>query len=182
MDDITRCTLLDLARETIRARLGEQPLPSVPPTPPLEAGGVFVTLRNGPRLRGCIGQFRIEQNLAHTVQQVALAVLSDPRFTRVPVTLQEVPQLTVEISVLSPSQRVADASAVIPGVHGVIIRRQGRLGCFLPQVAPEMGWGRDEFLSRCCADKAGLEPDAWMDPETEINVFTAEHFEQPPCR
>jgi AMMECR1 domain-containing protein len=62
------------------------------------------------------------------------------------------------------------------GVDGVYIKRGRASGCFLPQVATETGWSKEDFLSYCCAHKAGLAADAWNDPETEVNLFTAEVF------
>jgi uncharacterized protein len=184
MDNACRLALLALARQTIRAHLAGEPLPPLPDlTGEPAAGGVFVTLRNHGRLRGCIGQFQIEEEgLASTVQQVAITTLSDPRFVSRPVTLDELPAINIELSVLSAMTRQPDPCQVEPGIHGIVVRRSGRTGCFLPQVAPEMGWDRDQFLSRCCADKAGLPPDAWKDPRTELYVFTSEHFDESECQ
>ncbi len=177
MDDTCRHTLLKLARQTIRCHLAGESLPPLPQIePPIPCGGVFVTLRNRGRLRGCIGQFRSDTDLPAAVQSNAVSVLSDPRFVRSPVTLQELPQLTIEISVLSQMERAPDPAQLIPGVHGILIRRGGASGCFLPEVCTDMQWSVPEFLSRCCADKAGLDPDAWRDPGTEVYVFTSEHF------
>jgi uncharacterized protein (TIGR00296 family) len=94
------------------------------------------------------------------------------------VLLDELPGLRIEISVLSPMVRTTDPLSLIPGVHGVYIRRGGRSGCFLPQVAAEQKWDRETFLARCCEDKAGLPPDAWKEPETEVYLFGAEAFEE----
>jgi uncharacterized protein (TIGR00296 family) len=65
------------------------------------------------------------------------------------------------------------------GTHGIYIRRGFASGCFLPQVATETGWSKEEFLSHCCAGKAGMPPNAWRDPRTEVYVFTAEIIEEP---
>jgi AmmeMemoRadiSam system protein A len=180
MDDSQRHALLRLARGTIRAQLADEVLPALPAVEPeaAEYGGVFVTLRNGERLRGCIGEFRTGRNLPDAVQRMAVAALSDPRFARQPVVLQELPELNIEISVLSAMQRTQAPESLQPGVHGVYLRRGGRGGCFLPQVATEQGWGAHEMLSYCCTHKAGLAPDAWKDPETEVCLFTAEVLEE----
>jgi len=80
------------------------------------------------------------------------------------------------ISVLSPMQRTKDPLSLELGVHGILIQRGGRSGCFLPQVAPEQQWTKEQFLSYCCSHKAGLSPDAWNDPATEVYLFSAEVF------
>ena len=64
------------------------------------------------------------------------------------------------------------------GTHGIYIKQGYRSGCFLPQVATETGWSKEEFLCQCCAGKAGLSPYAWKDPRTEVLVFTAEIIEE----
>jgi AmmeMemoRadiSam system protein A len=165
--------LLLLARESIRAHLARE----LPPDPPAldvdgDYGGLFVTLYHAGRLRGCVGRLEMNGPLPAVVQNVALAVLRDARFAHQPVTAADLPRLTIEISLLSRLQHAADPLAFEPGVHGVYLRRGDRMGCFLPQVASKMHWGREEFLERCCVDKAGLPPDAWKDRDTEIYFFT----------
>lgn len=167
--------LLRLARESIAAHLAGRPLPPLPAE--LEAapfGGVFVTLKRRGRLRGCIGRFDSSTGLAETVQQVAVSALEDPRFRHQPVTADELPDIVIDISILSPMRRVEDPRALEPGRHGVYLRQGERIGCFLPQVAVEQGWDRDKLLSVCCESKAGLPPDAWKDPSTEVYLFTAD--------
>jgi uncharacterized protein len=88
--------------------------------------------------------------------------------------LTELPELSIEMSVLSAMQRTQTPELLQPGVHGVYLRHGGRGGCFLPQVATEQGWGAHEMLSYCCTHKAGLPADAWKDPESEVYLFTAE--------
>jgi len=94
----------------------------------------------------------------------------------IPVRPGELEQLDIEISVLSPLQRTEDPLSLRLGVDGVYIKRDPLSGCFLPQVADETGWTKEQFLSYCCAHKAGLADDAWKDPETEVYFFTAEAF------
>ncbi|MBI4580681.1 MAG: AmmeMemoRadiSam system protein A [Planctomycetes bacterium] len=180
MDPADKQALLTLARETIAAQLGGRALPELPAlaSEPAELGGVFVTLHNERRLRGCIGRFNPDGGLAETVQAMAVATLGDPRFRHSPVASPELPELRIEVSVLSKMRRTTDPASLEPGVHGVYIRRGGHSGCFLPQVATELGWDRETFLSRCCADKAGLPPDAWKYPDTEVHLFTSEAFEE----
>jgi uncharacterized protein (TIGR00296 family) len=101
---------------------------------------------------------------------------SDPRFFANPITPRELKELDVEISVLSPLQRTDDPLSLRLGVDGIYIKKGRASGCFLPQVATETGWSKEEFLSYCCAHKAGLAADAWKDPKTEVHLFTADVF------
>lgn len=178
MDETQRRVLLTLARETIRAHLNEQPLPPLPAIEdePADFAGAFVTLHNHGRLRGCIGRFNPSGGLAQTVQEMAVAALQDPRFRQWPVTAAEIGDIDIEISVLSPMVRTDDPPSLVPGVHGVFIRKGPYTGCFLPQVATEQRWSAEQLLSQCCAHKAGLPADAWKDPETEVYLFTSEVF------
>jgi uncharacterized protein (TIGR00296 family) len=91
-------------------------------------------------------------------------------------TVDELNQLGIEISVLSPLERTDDPLSLRPGTDGIYIKKGFASGCFLPQVATEAGWSKEEFLSYCCAHKAGLSSDAWKDPDTEVYLFTAEVF------
>ena len=174
-----RSTLLRIARETVQARLQGDPRPRVSvQSPALQAPcGAFVTLKNRGRLRGCIGTFVARAPLHQTVQDMAEGALRDPRFVAAPVTARELPDLDVEISVLSPLERTRDPLAEIElGRHGILVEGPYGSGCFLPQVATETGWSKEEFLSHCCAGKAGLDPDAWRQPGTTVYRFEAEVF------
>jgi len=178
MNEAEQQTVLKLVRDTIRAKLAGESLPVLPQIP-LKAedfGGTFVTLRHAGRLRGCMGRFQPDKGLAETAQEVALSALTDPRFRDWPVTCSELSAIEIEVSVLSSLERTDDPLSLEPGVHGIYIRQGGRAGCFLPQVATEQGWDREEFLSRCCSGKAGLPVDAWKDPRSEVYLFTAEAF------
>ena len=139
--------------------------------------GCFVTLKNQGQLRGCIGQFTSEIPLIELVVEMAKAsATGDPRFLADPITTNELEQLDIEISVLSPLQRTNEPLGLRLGIDGIYIKKGGASGCFLPQVATETGWSKEEFLSYCCAHKAGLSPDAWKDMETEVYLFTADVF------
>jgi AmmeMemoRadiSam system protein A len=138
-----------------------------------EPRGAFVTLhtRQG-ELRGCIGTILPAGPLDETVCRMAVAAaVEDPRFP--PVTLGEAPSLRFEISALTVPEPVPDPAAIQVGRHGLIASRGGRKGLLLPQVAPEWGWDRREFLEHTCR-KAGLPPDAWKDPATRLEWFEAE--------
>ncbi|MFH0911089.1 MAG: AmmeMemoRadiSam system protein B [Planctomycetota bacterium] len=178
-DPGARGELLAIARASVEAAL--KGLPYEPSRPEraalLERGGCFVTLKNQGRLRGCLGRFEADLPLYQAVSRMARAsATEDSRFRYDPVRLSELPRLSIEISALSPRRRVSSWKEVRLGRDGVVVRRGFRSGVFLPQVATETGWGLEEFLDHLCRDKAGLEPDAYKDPETVIEVFDAEVF------
>jgi AmmeMemoRadiSam system protein A len=179
MNDTQKQTLLKIARDTVEAVItsGAVPKPESG-DPELNAHcGCFVTLKNQGQLRGCIGQFTSEKPLVELVVEMAKAsATSDPRFFADPVTADELEQLDVEISVLSPLERTDEPLSLRLGVDGIYIKKGCVSGCFLPQVATETGWSKEEFFSYCCAHKAGLPADAWKDPSTEVYLFTAEVF------
>ncbi len=174
-----RRTLLRIARETAAAALEGRPRPDVTvESEALKAPcGCFVTFKNRGRLRGCIGTFSAEKPLYETAQEMAEAALRDPRFTVHPVTADELARIDIEISALTPMKKVTDPLAEIElGRHGIQVGSGFRRGVFLPQVATETGWSLEEFLSQCCAGKAGLAPDAWRDPNVDVYRFEAEVF------
>lgn len=139
-------------------------------------GGAFVTFHRGPELRGCVGTFAPTKDLAATLEQVTRSSLGDPRFTDNPIHLEELPKLTIEISILSDLERTNDPLGLILGTHGIMVRRGDSAGCFLPKVGSERVWTAEEFLSQCCTLKAHLPADAWRKPETAVYLFTAEAF------
>ena len=137
------------------------PLPRGMSPAAMERRGVFVTLKKHGELRGCIGRMVPDRPLATLVGAMALqAAFEDPRFR--PVTLDEVPKLEVEISVLTPMKPVLGPSEIVVGRDGVLLQKGGRSAVFLPQVAPEQGWQRDEMLDNL-ARKAGLPDKAWRE-------------------
>lgn len=139
-------------------------------------GGVFVTLWRGSRLRGCIGTLETVEDLTRVIPELTRATLGDDRFVDDRVRAQELSELRIELSLLSDAMRTRDPLSLVPGTHGVIVRRGARSGCFLPKVAAERGWTAEETLRHCCELKAGLPGDSWRDPETQILLFTAETF------
>ena len=193
LSDDDRRTLLRIARETMQAALSggsekvsgtlrlSRKVPdafSDPESPALQQPcGCFVSLHNGRQLRGCIGTFQARAPLVQTVVQMASASLRDPRFVGNPVTAAELPKIDIEISVLSPLERTQDPMKDVElGRHGICIQGPYGSGCFLPQVATETGWSKEQFLSQCCAHKAGMPPDAWKSPEITVYRFEAEVF------
>jgi AmmeMemoRadiSam system protein A len=174
--------LLKVARDTIEAVIaGEAPPKPKSDDPQLNAHcGCFVTLKNHDELRGCIGQFISDKPLIELIVDMATAsATSDPRFFGNPVTPAELEDLDIEISVLSPLKKTDDPLSLRLGIDGIYIKRGCTSGCFLPQVATETGWNKEQFLSYCCAHKAGLPANAWKDPATEVYLFTAEVFGSP---
>ena len=171
-----RKKLLELARAAVKAAAFRELPPEIPPGDVFgKSGGAFVTLKKNGRLRGCIGHFSGLWTLGETVRAMAReAAVGDPRFH--PVEPDEVDELAIEISVLSPMERISPED-VIPGFHGLYVRRGSYGGTLLPQVASEEGWDRETFLEHTCL-KAGLSPGAWLDPRTEILSYTAEVFSE----
>lgn len=171
--------LLTLARETLRLYLKNKSTPDLKKgqfkvTPLLkQKWGVFVTLHKGKQLRGCIGAIIGQQPLFEgIIDNTINAAVRDPRF--LPMTLKEEPEVTIEISALSPLQKVAKAEDIIVGEHGVYLIKNGYSSVFLPQVAPEQGWDRKTMLEHLSI-KAGLDKDAWHHG-AEFYVFTAQVF------
>lgn len=145
--------------------------------------GVFVTIKTAGQLRGCIGRFVGDVPLYQLVSSMAVAAATqDPRFAQNRLRPEELCDCHIEISVLSPLQRIENPLDFQIGVHGISIRAGQRTGCFLPQVGPEAGWTPQEMLSQCCARKAGLSPDAWRIGELEVYRFSAEIIEEPHLR
>ena len=140
--------------------------------------GVFVTLNKDDKLRGCIGCFTSKEPLHKVVSEYAvISATRDRRFR--PVRASELKDIKIEISVLSPMRRVKDPlKEVVIGKHGIYIKKGWQNGTYLPQVAVEHNMSVEEFLSSCCAGKAGLPPDAWKNPDTEVYVYTAQVFHE----
>jgi AmmeMemoRadiSam system protein A len=142
-------------------------------SPTLKAGA-FVSLHLDGHLRGCIGTFDTTQPVVRQVEEMATAAATrDPRFK--PVSADEVKSLDIEISVLTPPRPISSLEEIQVGLHGIVISRGYQRGVLLPQVATEYGWDRETFLTHTCR-KAGLPDSAWKDPQTVVQIFTAEVF------
>jgi AmmeMemoRadiSam system protein A len=179
MNEVQKKALLKVARDTVEAVITGSSVPKVKSDDPQlnAACGCFVTLKNRDQLRGCIGRFTSEKPLIELVAEMAKAsATGDSRFFGDPITRRELEQLDVEISVLSPLKRTDDPLSLRLGIDGIYIKKGFASGCFLPQVATETGWTKEEFLAYCCSHKAGLSPDAWQDPDAEVYLFTADVF------
>ena len=170
--------LLGLARRSLEASVrGEKRTRPQEVPPRLESpAGAFVTLHEKGHLRGCIGYIQATHPLVRTVMEATeAAALHDPRFP--PVQPAELPDVKLEISVLSPFRAVRPEEIQV-GVHGLMISQHHARGLLLPQVALEHHWDRERFLEETCR-KAGLPPDAWRSGAT-IEAFTAEVFGEEP--
>ncbi len=139
--------------------------------------GAFVSLHNQGELRGCIGDCAPRSPLYETVIEMTEAAAS--RDSRVePIAKDELPDIRIDISVLSPLVKVLDPLSLEVGKHGLYVVRQGRRGVLLPQVATQYHWDMKTFLEQTCL-KAGLRKHAWKDSDTEVSAFTALIIEEP---
>lgn len=138
--------------------------------------GVFVTLTIEGELRGCIGYIIGDKPLYELVYEVAKkSAFEDPRFY--PLTEEEVDHIEIEISVLSQPKRISSIDEIKIGEHGLIIQKGPFHGLLLPQVATKYNWTVKEFLEHTCL-KAGLSKNEWKDPQTKIEIFSAEIFSE----
>jgi AmmeMemoRadiSam system protein A len=170
----SRAILLRVARQAIESAVIRRPLASLPEHPEIaRPQGAFVTLTRHGALRGCIGKIEATDPLVRVVAHCAVAAATeDPRFP--PVIPREVPELEIELSILSVPAP-ARFEEIDIGRHGLIATRGNRRGLLLPQVADEHNWPVERFLEETCL-KAGLDPYAWKQPDTRIDAFTAEVF------
>jgi hypothetical protein len=176
LTDDQRQALLRVARESISVRIGGLPAASSYTVERLpDASGVFVTLKRNGQLRGCLGTLRCAAGLADEVAKCAReSATEDPRFP--PVSMVEVPELALEISVLGPLEPIDPMApdTILVGKHGLVIEQGQNRGLLLPQVAVEWGWDVETFLAQTCR-KAGLPTDAWK-RGARVYRFDAEVF------
>ena len=169
-------SLRQLAYQTIRSRCLGKPLPEFSPQSPRleEPRGAFVCVKKAGALRGCIGMIEARGALYETIRDMAVqAAFSDPRFCALEPS--ELGDIEIEISVLTPMERISDPSQIEIGKHGLYIRKGYHSGLLLPQVATENEWDREQFLEWTCK-KAGLQPNAWKKSDLELYVFSADVF------
>lgn len=170
--------LLKIARDAIIHQIKNE---DYSPTPREEKAlnqhsGCFVTITQNDHLRGCIGNFQSQQPLYLEVATMAVAAASqDPRFP--PMGPDELANFNLEITVLSPLQKIEDINQIEVGTHGIYIIKGLNRGVLLPQVATEYGWDRETFLRQTCA-KAGLIDNAWQQSDTEIYIFSGQIFHE----
>ena len=174
LSEVEKKALLDIVRKTIEAKLTGKSIPELHLGSEAlkEKKGAFVTLKKHDHLRGCIGHIEARKPLDKTVGEMALAAaFDDPRFP--PLKRDELKNVVVEISVLSPLKEVKDIDEIEVGIHGLYITKGYSSGLLLPQVATEYGWDRLTFLRETCY-KADLHRDAWKDKDTKVYIFSAE--------
>ena len=134
--------------------------------------GCFVTIKKDGQLRGCIGNFQGREPLFKDVESMAIAsATQDPRFPAM--TPDDLANFNLEITVLSPLEKIEDTAIIEIGRHGIYIEQNFRRGVLLPQVAIEHGWDRNTFLEQTCS-KAGLPKDAWRSPDSDIYIFSGQ--------
>jgi AmmeMemoRadiSam system protein A len=178
LSQASRVILLDIARGALLENLASDHVRPVPPPDPELAipAGCFVSLheRLTHRLRGCVGRLDPQLPLWETVRHTAHDVLHDPRFKMHPVTVDDIPDLELEVSVLSPPREANSPLDFDLLNDGIYLTCAGRAGFFLPQVARETGWTREQLLDRLCTEKLGLPAESWRSEEAKLYTFQVE--------
>jgi len=163
--EIARVALYEAIIENKRVQID----PNVVPAKLKMHLGAFVTLNKNNNLRGCIGRFEPNQPLYEVIVDMAIAsALQDTRFNKV--TKEELKEIELEISVLTPRKKIESLDEIVIGKHGIYIQNGRKNGTFLPQVATEMHWGVQEFVEKCATNKAGISLKELKDTE----IFTYE--------
>ena len=171
LTDADKKNLLTLARRTVESYIAERKIPEVDEDSIsknlLVKCGAFVTLNKNGNLRGCIGRFDATEPLYKVVRSMAIAAATqDVRFSAV--EPGEVSHLKIEISVLTPMRKISSIDEFEPGKDGIYMKKGTHAGTFLPQVAQETGWSKEELLGHCAQDKAGIGWDGWKDADLYI--------------
>ena len=172
LSDADKKALKEIAFNSIRDSLDGKPIAKNSSLFTLHSSlkqrcGAFVSLHKHGRLRGCIGHFGEDYPLHEIVAEMArAAAFEDPRF--MPVTRDELNDLDIEISVLTPMRHIKSLDEFELHRHGIYIKKGYRSGTFLPQVADEVNWTKEEFVGHCSQDKAGLGWDGWKDAELYV--------------
>lgn len=166
-----KADLLNVARLTLDEYINKKEIPDLDPEQFSDAlqteAGAFVTLTKNNKLRGCIGLFYADEPLYKVVQQMTLAAATSDR--RFPVVRpEELGMIEVEISVLTPLQKINSVDEIELGRDGIYIVKGQNSGTFLPQVGRDKNWTLEEFLGHCARDKAGIGWDGWK----EADIFT----------
>ncbi|MBU8892371.1 MAG: AmmeMemoRadiSam system protein B [Bacteroidales bacterium] len=174
LSDHEKQNLLEIARTTIVEYLEKGKTPVIDKsliTKAMETKcGAFVTLHKKGELRGCIGRFVADEPLYIIVQKMAVAAATeDSRFTVV--KNEEMHDIDLEISVLTPLEKIESVDEIEMGRHGIYIKKGFSSGTFLPQVAIETGWTKEEFLGYCARNKAGIGWEGWK--EADIYIYEA---------
>jgi AmmeMemoRadiSam system protein B/AmmeMemoRadiSam system protein A len=184
LTDKDKKELLKIARETIELYVKERKSKELDISGFSETlktnCGAFVTLHKNGNLRGCIGNFSQNIPLYQIVQEMSIAAaVSDYRFSKV--TEDELKKIEVEISVLTPLQKINSIDEIVLGKHGIYMKKGAKTGTFLPQVADETSWTKEQFLSHCSSEKAGIGLDGWKTADLyiyEALVFKESEFKK----
>ena len=169
LKDVEKRMLKDIALTSIKDSLDRKRIaePTTLTATLKQKCGAFVSLHKQGRLRGCIGHFGEDVPLHEIVAEMArAAAFEDPRF--MPVTKDELDDIDIEISVLTPMRRIQSLDEFQLHKHGIYIKKGNRSGTFLPQVADEVNWTKEEFVGHCAQDKAGIGWDGWKDAELYV--------------
>ena len=171
--------LLKIARQTINEYLTSGKYPKIDQsviTPAMESRcGAFVTLHKEGALRGCIGRFVADVPLYKIVQKMAIAAATEDH--RFPVVeMNEMNNIDLEISVLTPLKKIESIEDIEMGKHGIYIKKGFATGTFLPQVALQTGWTKEEFLGYCSRNKVGIGWEGWK--EADIYTYEALVFDE----
>jgi AmmeMemoRadiSam system protein B/AmmeMemoRadiSam system protein A len=174
LSDEEKISLLKIAKNTVSEYISKKTIPQINEKTLsvnlMVKAGAFVTLKKNGELRGCIGNFKSDEPLYKTIQAMSVASSTeDYRFS--PVVVSEIPKIEIEISVLTPMKKINSIDEIVMGKHGIYIRKGMQSGTFLPQVATETGWDKEEFLGHCAQDKAGIGWNGWKD--ADIYVYEA---------
>ncbi|MBA7548787.1 hypothetical protein ES705_41255 [subsurface metagenome] len=160
--------LFQIARDSISAKLSIQDSDSLDENEISDSlqqhYGVFVSIYYKNDLRGCIGRIETSDPLYQSVQSIAVsAAFNDTRFKSI--TKDEIQDVSIEISVLTPLKKISSIEEIIPGKHGILIRKDYRSGTYLPQVATKTGWNAKELVEHCAREKAGINDGEWKDAD-----------------
>lgn len=171
LSDDEKRKVIDIARSTLESYLREGRIRDIPEqnltTHLKKECGAFVTLHKNDELRGCIGTFRPEKPLYLVIREMALAAaLNDARFPKV--DDDELDEITIEVSVLTPMREITSIDQLELGKHGIYIKKGGQTGTLLPQVATKTQWSKEEFLGHCARDKARIGWDGWRDAQLYV--------------
>jgi AmmeMemoRadiSam system protein B/AmmeMemoRadiSam system protein A len=179
LSEAARAEALEIAQTTLVNWVRDKKLPEeINVKNPIltEPLGAFVTINKNGSLRGCIGEFEPAKPLYQVIQEKTVdAASKDLRFN--PVTPDELPEITLEISVMTPRQKINDWHQIKLETDGVVLVQGNRSGTFLPQVAKQTKWDLEEFLSELCSQKAGLPKNCYQQPTTEFYVYQAQVFD-----
>ena len=176
LNDEHKKKLLLTARKSIEEYILNKKMLKIEEIDPIlnQQFGAFVTLKKKKSLRGCIGYIETQSPLIQTVNEMAIqAAFNDSRFA--PLKKEELDDISIEISVLSPIKQIKSIDEIEVGTHGLIIRKGYSSGLLLPQVATDYNWKTEEFIQQTCL-KAGLFRDSWKDVDTKIYIFSAQVF------